>query len=49
VHLEIDASKLEIWAMEVTDNGVGDVPVLPALFDQTPPEEKIASVEGATI
>lgn len=32
VHLGIDASTLEIRAMEVTDNGIGDAPVLPALL-----------------
>jgi hypothetical protein len=46
VHLRIDASTLEIRAMEVTDNSIGDAPVLPTLLDQIPPEEKIASVSG---
>ena len=32
VHLGIDASTLEIRAIEVTDNSVGDAPMLPALF-----------------
>jgi len=32
VHLGIDAFTLEIRAMEVTDNGIGDAPVLPALL-----------------
>ncbi len=32
VHLGIDASTLEIRAMGVTDNGIGDAPVLPALL-----------------
>jgi hypothetical protein len=45
-HLGIDASTLEIRAMEVTDNSIGDAPVLPALLDQIPVEEKIASVSG---
>lgn len=27
VHLGIDASTLEIWAMEVTDNSIGEAPV----------------------
>lgn len=46
VHLGIDASTLEIRAMEVTDNSIGDALVLPALLDQIPVEEKIASVSG---
>ncbi|MFC0254481.1 IS5 family transposase [Massilia consociata] len=46
VHLGIDASTLEIRAMEVTDNSIGDAPVLPALLDQIPVDEKIASVSG---
>jgi hypothetical protein len=46
VHLGIDASTLEIRAMEVIDNSIGDAPVLPTLLDQIPPEEKIASVSG---
>jgi len=32
VHLGIDASTLEIRVVEVTDNRVGDAPVLPALL-----------------
>jgi hypothetical protein len=46
VHLGIDASTLEIRAMEVTDNSSGVAPVLPALLDQIPADEKIASVSG---
>ena len=46
VHLGIDASTLEIRAMEVTDNSIGDAPVLPALLEQIPADEKIASVSG---
>jgi hypothetical protein len=46
VHLGIDASTLEIRAMEVTDNSISDAPVLPALLDQIPVDEKIASVSG---
>lgn len=44
--LGIDASTLEIQAMEVTDNSVGDAPVLPAPLDQIPADERIASVSG---
>jgi len=46
VHLGIDASTLEIRAIEVTDNSIGDAPVLPTLLDQIPPAEKIASVSS---
>ena len=46
VHLGIDASTLEIRAMEVTDNSIGDAPVLPALLEQIPADERIASVSG---
>lgn len=44
VHLGIDASTLEIRAIEVTDNSVGDAPMLPGLLGQIPPGEPIASV-----
>ena len=44
VHLGIDAETLEIRAIEVTGNGVGDAPVLPDLLGQIPAEEDIASV-----
>ena len=46
VHLGIDASTLEIRAMEVTDNSIGDAPVLPALLSLIPADERIASVSG---
>jgi hypothetical protein len=32
--------------MEVTDNSIGDAPVLPALLDQIPVDEKNVSVSG---
>ena len=44
VHLGIDAQTLEIRAIEVTANSVGDAPMLPALLEQIPPEEALASV-----
>lgn len=44
VHLGIDAHTLEIRAIEVTDNSVGDAPMLPGLLEQIPPDEPIASV-----
>ncbi|MDH2430972.1 IS5 family transposase [Pokkaliibacter sp. MBI-7] len=46
VHIGIDAQTLEIRAIEVTDNTVGDAPMLPKLLSQIPAEEKIASVSG---
>ena len=36
VHLAIDAKTLEIRAIEVTDNSVGDAPMLPELLAQIP-------------
>lgn len=46
VHLGIDANTLEIRAIEVTDNSVGDAPMLPELLGQIPQDEPIASVSG---
>lgn len=46
VHLGIDAQTLEIRAIEVTDNSIGDAPMLPELLNQISPEEKIATVSG---
>lgn len=46
VHLGIDAQTLEVRAIEITANSVGDAPMLPALLDQIPPEESIESVGG---
>ena len=46
VHLDIDAVTLKIRAMEVTDNSIGDAPMLPNLLGQIPPEEPIVSVSG---
>jgi len=46
VHLGVDAFTLEIRAMEVTDNSIGDAPVVPALLGQIPADERIASVSG---
>jgi hypothetical protein len=49
VHLGIDAQTLEIRAIEVTDNAIGDAPILPELLAQIPPEEPIdrVSADGA--
>ena len=46
VHLGIDANTLEIRAIEVTDNSVGDAPMLPELLAQIPPDEPVACVSG---
>jgi hypothetical protein len=46
VHLAIDAQTLEIRAIEVTDNRIGDAPMLPELLSQIPSNEPIASVSG---
>ena len=46
VHLGIDAHTLEIRAIEVTDNSVGDAPMLPELLAQIPQGEPVASVSG---
>ena len=46
VHLGIDAETLEIRAIEVTSNRVGDAQVLPDLLNQIPRDERIASVSG---
>lgn len=44
VHLGIDAKTLEIRAIEVTSNAIGDAPMLPELLGQIPAEEPIESV-----
>jgi hypothetical protein len=46
VHLGIDAQTLEIRAVEVTDNHVGDAPMLPELLGQIPAEEAVLPVSG---
>lgn len=44
VHLGIDAQTLEIRAIEVTSNAIGDAPMLPELLAQIPADEAIESV-----
>ena len=44
LHKAIDEGSLEIRAVEITGNDVGDAPVLPALLAQIPEDEDIASV-----
>ena len=46
VLLGIHAAALEIRAMEVTDNSIGDALMLPNLLGQIPPKEQLASVSG---
>jgi hypothetical protein len=45
-HLGIDAATLEIRAVGVTDNSIGDAPMLPKLLGQILLEEHIISVSG---
>lgn len=46
VHLGIDAQSLEIRAIEVTSNSIGDAPILPELLAQIPRSTTIATVTG---
>ena len=46
VHLGIDAGTLDIRAIEVTTNAIGDAPTLPVLLAQIPGDEQILSVGG---
>ena len=46
VHLAIDAHTLEVRAIEVTDNSVGDAPILSELFSQIPADATIGCVSG---
>ena len=46
VHLGIDAQTLEIRAIEVTSDAIGDAPMLPELLAQIPDDEPIASVSA---
>jgi len=41
VHLGIDAQTLEIRAIEITDNAIGDAPMLPELLAQIPADEQL--------
>lgn len=44
VHLAVDEATLEVRAVEITGNHIGDAPVLSDLLGQIPKEEAIASV-----
>lgn len=46
VHLGIDAETLEIRAIEVTTNAIGDAATLPDLLAQIPTDEQITMVGG---
>ena len=46
VHLGVDAKTLEIRAIEVTDNRIGDASMLPELLSQIPEAEPVATVSG---
>ena len=46
VHIGIDAETLDIRAVEVTTNSIGDVPVLPNLLAQIPAMSKSAALVG---
>lgn len=44
IHIGIDANTLEVRAVEMTSNRIGDAPVLPDLLAQIPAQERIGSV-----
>lgn len=44
LHIAVDEGSLEIRAVEIMKNDVGDAPVLPVLLEQIPDEEDVASV-----
>jgi hypothetical protein len=44
IHIGIDEETLEIRAVEVTTNNVGDAPMLPELLNQIPDDQDIGSV-----
>lgn len=46
MHLGIDTRTLAIRAIEITDNGTGDAPMLPELLSQIPADETLSSVSG---
>lgn len=44
IHIGIDEQTLEVRAVEVTSNEVGDAPMLPELLNQIPLDQEIASI-----
>lgn len=44
IHIGIDEETLEVRAVEVTTNNIGDAPMPPELLNQTTPDQDIAGV-----
>ena len=44
IHIGIDEKTLEVRAFEITSSSVGDVPMLPDLLNQIPPDQDLVSV-----
>ena len=44
IHIGIDEETLEVRAVEITTNNIGDAPMLPELLNQIPPDQDIGSV-----
>jgi transposase len=44
IHIGIDEEALEVRAVEVTTNNIGDAPMLPELLDQIPEDQNLGSV-----
>jgi hypothetical protein len=44
IHIGIDKETLEIRAIEITTNSIGDAPILPDLLNQIAPDQEIGSV-----
>ena len=44
IHLGVDEETLDVRAVEITGNPIGDAPVLPDLLSQIPADEQIGSV-----
>jgi hypothetical protein len=44
IHIGVDEQTLEIRAIEITGNNIGDAPMLPELLDQIPDDVEIGSV-----
>ena len=43
-HIGVDEQTLEIHTIEAMNSNIGDAPIFPDLFNQTPPDEEIISV-----
>jgi hypothetical protein len=46
VHFGVDAQTMEIRAIEITDNAIGDTPMLPQLLAQIPEDALLHSVSA---